>query len=75
MVLGVHDAGPGIAPDALAQLFEPFNTTKPDGMGLGLAISRNLMRAQGGDILYRRSGKLGGACFEVHIPVFTTPDA
>ncbi len=75
VVLGVHDAGPGIAPDALAQLFEPFNTTKPDGMGLGLAISRNLMRAQGGDILYHRSGKLGGACFEVHIPVFTTPGA
>ncbi|MEJ0099275.1 MAG: ATP-binding protein [Pseudomonadota bacterium] len=44
--LAVEDSGPGVASEALGQLFEPFNTTKPDGMGLGLTISRNLVRAQ-----------------------------
>jgi C4-dicarboxylate-specific signal transduction histidine kinase len=67
----VEDSGPGVDADALEQLFEPFNTTKPDGMGLGLAISRNLMRAQGGDLTYRRSVQLGGACFELRLPAFT----
>ena len=66
----VEDTGPGVAGDALGRLFEPFNTTKPDGMGLGLAISRNLTRAQGGDLTYHRSALLGGACFEMRLPVF-----
>lgn len=70
VAVAVHDSGPGVADDALAQLFEPFNTTKPDGMGLGLAISRNLLRAQGGDLAYRRSEVLGGACFELRCPAF-----
>lgn len=70
LVLGVHDSGPGVSADAFEQLFEPFNTTKADGMGLGLAISRNLMRAQGGDLIYRRSEELQGACFEVQLNVF-----
>jgi two-component system sensor kinase FixL len=68
--LVVEDSGPGVADDALDRLFEPFNTTKSDGMGLGLAISRNLTRAQGGDLLYSRSTSLGGACFEMRLPVF-----
>jgi C4-dicarboxylate-specific signal transduction histidine kinase len=68
--LAVEDSGSGVAADALEQLFEPFNTTKPDGMGLGLAISRNLMRGQGGDLVYRRSTQFGGACFEMRLPAF-----
>ncbi|MEO6081361.1 MAG: ATP-binding protein [Steroidobacteraceae bacterium] len=67
VLIGVHDSGTGVSEDALPQLFEPFNTTKPDGMGLGLAISRNLVRANGGDLLYRRSSRLGGACFEMQL--------
>jgi two-component system sensor kinase FixL len=68
--LAVEDSGPGVSDDALDQLFEPFNTTKPDGMGLGLAISRNLIRAMGGELAYRQSSLLGGACFEMRLPVF-----
>ncbi len=68
--LAVEDSGPGVVNDALEQLFEPFNTTKPDGMGLGLAISRNLMRAQGGDLVYSRSTQLGGSRFEIRLAAF-----
>jgi signal transduction histidine kinase len=75
--ISVQDSGQGVAEEARPQLFEPFNTTKSDGMGLGLAISRNLMRAQGGELTYQRSAQLGGACFELCFPVFTQepPDA
>lgn len=44
----VHDTGPGLAPDITEQLFEAFSTTKPGGMGLGLAISRSIVEAHGG---------------------------
>ncbi len=70
VLLAVEDSGPGVAQDSLAQLFEPFNTTKSDGMGLGLSISRNLMRAQGGELVYRRGSDPGGACFEMQLPAF-----
>jgi signal transduction histidine kinase len=70
VVLSVQDSGTGVAETALPQLFEPFNTTKPDGMGLGLAISRNLVAALGGELTYRRSAALGGACFEIRLPKF-----
>lgn len=68
--LAVHDSGPGVAEEVLPQIFVPFNTTKADGMGLGLAISRNLLRAQGGELTYRPSERLGGACFEMRCPTF-----
>lgn len=66
--LTVEDAGQGIPPEGLPLLFEAFNTTKPDGMGLGLTISRSLVRAQGGDLSYRRGPRLGGAAFTVTLP-------
>ena len=67
--LAVDDSGPGVPPEGLPLLFEPFNTSKPDGMGLGLAISRSLLKAQGGDLSYRRSVRLGGASFVATLPV------
>jgi two-component system NtrC family sensor kinase len=42
------DSGPGIAPDVLEHIFEPFYTTKDEGTGLGLAISYTILERQGG---------------------------
>ncbi len=46
--VSVEDAGCGISPELAPRLFEPFYTTKPGGMGLGLAISRSIVHAHGG---------------------------
>lgn len=53
----VIDEGPGVSLEAAPQLFEPFFTTKPDGVGLGLALSRTIARAHGGDLSYVRRGE------------------
>lgn len=68
VLLTVEDSGAGIPPEGLPLLFEAFNTSKPDGMGLGLTISRSLVRGQGGDLSYRRGTRLGGAAFTVTLP-------
>jgi signal transduction histidine kinase len=46
----VEDNGPGIASDIADRLFEPFETSKPRGMGLGLALSRQMIDAHGGKL-------------------------
>jgi signal transduction histidine kinase len=50
VVLAVSDTGPGILPERLPRLFDPFFSTKKDGMGLGLSITRSLVEAHGGQI-------------------------
>lgn len=69
VTLRVEDSGPGIASDLAKTLFEPFVTSKADGMGLGLAISRSLLRARGGDLGFASRGVLGGASFAVRLPI------
>lgn len=66
----VEDTGPGIAEEDLNRLFGSFFTTKPDGMGIGLAICRTIVEAHGGTIV-ARTLDAGGACFEVKLPVAT----
>lgn len=63
----VADNGPGIAPDDLARLFQPFFTTKPAGSGLGLAIVQSTIDRHGGRI--EVESRLGqGTRFVVHLP-------
>lgn len=69
VVLRVEDSGPGIAQEVAQKLFEPFVTSKPDGMGLGLAISRSLVRSRGGELSCEPSQGPGGACFVVRLPL------
>jgi two-component system, LuxR family, sensor kinase FixL len=58
----VTDTGPGIAPEIATQLFQPFVTTKPNGMGVGLSISRTIIEAHGGK-LWAQPNPDGGTIF------------
>jgi two-component system, LuxR family, sensor kinase FixL len=62
--ISVIDTGPGIAPEITAQLFQPFVTTKPHGMGVGLSISRTIIEAHGGR-LWAESNPGGGTIFRL----------
>ena len=62
------DAGPGIPPDVFEKIFDPFFTTRPLGTGLGLPISLQIVREQGG-ALTARNLPGGGAQFTVRLPL------
>jgi two-component system sensor kinase FixL len=65
--ISVTDSGPGLAPEVGARLFEPFVTTKPDGMGIGLSICRSIVDAHGGR-LWASAAEGGGTAFHVSLP-------
>ncbi|HEX3523576.1 MAG TPA: ATP-binding protein [Stellaceae bacterium] len=64
----VRDTGPGLDPANLDRLFQSFYTTKPDGMGMGLAISRSIVEAHGGRLSAARN-QPQGAVFRLTLPV------
>jgi signal transduction histidine kinase len=65
--VAVRDTGPGLRRESLPRLFEPFYTTKPDGMGMGLSICRSIVEAHGGRLWATRC-EPRGALFEFTIP-------
>ncbi len=66
--IGVVDAGPGLAADVIDRVFEPFFSTKREGLGLGLSISRSIVELHGGRISARNLPG-GGAEFSVLLPL------
>jgi signal transduction histidine kinase len=71
IIVAVEDSGPGINPKRLNSIFDPFITTKPDGMGLGLAICRMIAERHGGRLSALSDGK-SGARFQLVLPVTVT---
>jgi two-component system sensor kinase FixL len=68
----VADTGPGL-PDAVrARLFQPFVTTKPDGMGVGLSVCRAIVEAHGGE-MHGDDAVGGGAIFRFTVPALANP--
>jgi signal transduction histidine kinase len=65
--LRIRDTGPGVPVDLRGRLFEPFFTTRAEGTGLGLAVSRAIARAHGGDLALEDTAP-PGATFSLHLP-------
>jgi signal transduction histidine kinase len=72
--VAVIDAGPGIALETLPKLFQPFFTTKKEGMGLGLSIARTIVGAHQGQIWAENNSEVG-ATFYFTVPVSKEPSA
>ncbi len=64
----VSDNGPGVSDTMTGRLFKAFETSKPQGMGLGLAISRMIAQNHNGDLALEPGGNGGGACFGLKLP-------
>jgi two-component system sensor histidine kinase HydH len=71
VAIKVQDSGPGIPPDKLAAIFDPYFTTKPEGSGLGLWIAQQIVTAHGGSIQAQNAAG-GGAVFAMVLPLKRT---
>jgi two-component system, LuxR family, sensor kinase FixL len=67
VAIAVIDTGPGIAPEISERLFQPFVTSKSQGMGVGLSICRSIVEGHGGR-LWAESNPEGGTIFRFTLP-------
>jgi len=68
LVINIKDNGPGIPPEQLPKIFDPFYTTKEQGTGLGLTLSQRIIEGHGGKI--KVSSRVGeGSCFSIYLPL------
>jgi C4-dicarboxylate-specific signal transduction histidine kinase len=67
VIVAVQDSGPGLEPDTLGHLFDPFYTTKPSGLGMGLSICRSIIEAHGGRV-WATANVPQGAVFQFALP-------
>ena len=78
-VIAVHDQGSGMGPELLAQVFEPFVqgpapvTGTQSGMGIGLALVKQLVELHGGTVAVASAGKDQGSTFTIHLPTVPAP--
>jgi two-component system sensor kinase FixL len=72
--VAVSDNGSGISPQWEEQLFQPFVTDKPQGLGLGLSISRNIVEGHKGRMWVERNNQ-GGAVFKFTLPLRSSDEA
>jgi two-component system C4-dicarboxylate transport sensor histidine kinase DctB len=68
ILLSVMDTGPGISPDILPDIFEPFVTNKITGTGLGMTITRDIILQHHGEIQAENNPQ-GGAVFKIWLPI------
>ncbi|MGH6684011.1 MAG: ATP-binding protein, partial [Pseudolabrys sp.] len=68
VLVTVRDNGAGFSPENLDRMFDAFYTTKPEGMGMGLTISRSIVEAHGGRI-WATASSPQGAVFQFTLPV------
>jgi signal transduction histidine kinase len=72
VIVAIRDSGPGLKPESLTHLFDPFYTTKPAGMGIGLSICRSITEAHGGR-LWATPNTPRGAIFQFRLPQNRAP--
>ena len=70
--IDVHDSGPGLEAPVIARIFEPFFSTREDGVGMGLAVVKGLVESSKGRITCGKSELLGGMHFHVQLPLVAT---
>ena len=68
VLIALRDSGPGLDPKGFDRLFDAFYTTKPQGLGMGLAISRSIIEAHGG-WLWAKANAPRGAVFQFTLPI------
>lgn len=66
----VSDSGPGVSPELVSTIFEPYVTTKRTGLGMGLMISRTIVESHGGALRHVRQ-RGGGATFRFSLPAWS----
>jgi signal transduction histidine kinase len=72
VLVSVRDSGPGLGANSLERLFDPFYTTKPGGMGMGLSICRSIIEAHGGQV-WAATNIAQGASFHFSLPAHEGP--
>jgi signal transduction histidine kinase len=74
VVLEVSDTGQGLGPEERDRIFQPFYTTKAEGMGMGLSISRSIIESHGGRLSVTDNGARPGVTFTVTLPAAMAKD-